>query len=127
MSETTRTEDERLWAALAHASIIILWIIGPLIVYLVKKDESYWVGRQAMQALFYQIGTTVAVIALSILSMIVGIILSAIKLGAIGAIFGCLWPILILGAVIYGLYGAYMCYKGTSFKYVVVGNMVSGL
>jgi hypothetical protein len=127
MSEVNRTEDERLWAALAHASIIILGIIGPLIVYLVKKDESYWVGRQAMQALFYHIAVVILFIALAIITTILGIALSAVKLGAVAVVFGCLWPILGFGAVIYGLYGAYMCYKGNSFKYVVIGNMVTGL
>ena len=34
------TGDERPWALMAHLSIFIFPVFGPLIVYLVKKDQS---------------------------------------------------------------------------------------
>jgi uncharacterized Tic20 family protein len=133
----SRSEDERLWAALAHASIIFS-IIGPLVVYLVKKDESYWVGRHAIQALIYQAAVWVVLIILSIvLGVITTIALGGMAMTSSGAaaasglgiasVAGCCWPIVALAALAYALYGAYQCYQGKSFKYVIIGDLVSGL
>ena len=66
MSETNVTsalpqltqEDEKAYAGLAHALMMSTWWIGPLIVYLVRK-ESKFVSFHALQALFWQIIFTV--------------------------------------------------------------------
>jgi uncharacterized membrane protein len=48
------TADEKAYAGLAHALMISTWWIGPLIIYLVKR-ESRFVNFHALQALFWQI------------------------------------------------------------------------
>jgi len=47
------TRDECTMAALAHFLQIITWWMGPLIIYLVKR-ESRFVSLHALQALIYQ-------------------------------------------------------------------------
>jgi uncharacterized Tic20 family protein len=50
------TQDERLWALLAHVSFFVMPIpaAGPLLVYFFKKDESPYVAYHAIQAAIFQ-------------------------------------------------------------------------
>lgn len=52
------TQDEKAYAGLAHALMMSTWWIGPLVIYLSKK-ESRFVSFHALQALFWQIIFTV--------------------------------------------------------------------
>ena len=54
------TQDEKAYAGLAHALMMGTWWIGPLVIYLTKK-ESRFVAFHALQALFWQIIYTVVV------------------------------------------------------------------
>jgi len=48
------TQDEKAYAGLAHALMIPTWWIGPLIIFLIKR-ESRFVKFHALQALLWQI------------------------------------------------------------------------
>ncbi|HEV1995583.1 MAG TPA: DUF4870 domain-containing protein [Candidatus Acidoferrum sp.] len=52
------SQDEKAYAGLAHALMISTWWIGPLIIYLIRR-ESRFVSFHALQALFWQIILTV--------------------------------------------------------------------
>ena len=52
------TQDEKAFAGLAHALMTCTWWIGPLVIYLTKK-ESRFVAFHALQALLWQIIFTV--------------------------------------------------------------------
>jgi uncharacterized membrane protein len=52
------SQDEKAYAGLAHALMMSTWWIGPLIIYLIKK-ESRFVRFHALQALLWQIILTV--------------------------------------------------------------------
>ena len=59
----TPTSDERTWALVSHALTFIEGgIIGPLVVYLVKKNESEFVAFHALQSLYFGL-LAVAIIA----------------------------------------------------------------
>ncbi len=58
------TPDERTLAMLAHILQTFSWFIGPLVIYLVKRNSRF-VAFHALQALIWQ----AAFLALSILSM----------------------------------------------------------
>lgn len=51
------TDDERLWALLAHLStfVVPLPAVGPLIVYMIKKEESTFVKYHAVQGIIFQL------------------------------------------------------------------------
>lgn len=139
-----RREEERRWAALAHASIalgIILGLLlpfgagiaslaGPIaafVIYLVKKDESSWVARQAMQALLYQLVLAIIGFAFSmVLGFIIGILRLASPSAALFALgpLALVVPVLSLIFLVYALYGAYQCYRGRNFRYAVIGSYV---
>jgi uncharacterized membrane protein len=48
------TQDEKAYAGLAHALMMGTWWIGPLVIYLVKK-ESRFVAFHSLQALLWQV------------------------------------------------------------------------
>lgn len=74
--------DERMWAMLCHLSTFAGYvvpmgnIIGPLVVWLIKKEEYPLVDDQGKEALNFQISITIYVFASIILSLlIIGIFL----------------------------------------------------
>ncbi|HDQ73684.1 MAG TPA: DUF4870 domain-containing protein [Chloroflexi bacterium] len=138
------TQDDRIMAALAHASVIIpFWgMIGAVVIWATQREKSRFVGFQALQALVYQ--------------------LSLILLGAFGfACYMCSFPVMMLSIpgfasmqgprgmgggilsllistipfcimglvmllgfafVIYGFYGAARVLQGEDFRYAIVGS-----
>ena len=60
------TSDERMWAMFAHLSPLLLGVFGPLIIWLVKKDESQFVGENAKEALNFSLSVMIASLVLLI-------------------------------------------------------------
>ena len=118
------TSDERTWAILAHVSILLgaitVGLLGPVaafVIWLVKKEESDYVAKQAMQSLIYQ----VAVAVLSWIMWIAIAVLSAVVIGI------CLIPLgilLDLAAIGYGCYAAYVCSLGQEFRYPIIWDLI---
>ncbi|MCI0361190.1 MAG: DUF4870 domain-containing protein [Planctomycetaceae bacterium] len=104
------TADERQWALLAHLSGIIasalggLAFLGPLIVWLIKKDQSAFVADQAKEALNFQIAVTIALFISFAIGMAtcVGIILV---------------PIVAIGALVFAIIAAIESNKGVAYRY----------
>ena len=67
------TSDEKTMALLAHVLCFVAPLLAPLIIYLVKKDESSFVGSHAKESLNFQITVCIVVFVLCI--TIVGILL----------------------------------------------------
>jgi hypothetical protein len=123
MADTTTMDkgtDDNLMAAIAHAGILVLGVLLPVIIWLIKKEKSKYVAFQALQAAVYQLAVFVLFIGLWVVMFVL-----AIVTGGLGGILMILLLPLILIAVVYGLYGAYMCYQGKDFKYVLIGNMLA--
>lgn len=49
------TSEERTMAILSHILCIFVWFIGPLVIYLIKKDESTFVSSHAKESLNFQL------------------------------------------------------------------------
>lgn len=58
--------DEKTLALLAHVLTFVAPILAPLIIYLVKKDESEYIAYHAKESLNFQISIAIYVIALVI-------------------------------------------------------------
>jgi uncharacterized Tic20 family protein len=69
----TPTSEERTMAILSHVLCLVVWLFAPLIIYLVKKDESAFVAAHAKESLNFQI--TIALVMLILAISIVGILL----------------------------------------------------
>ncbi len=67
------TSDEKTMAILSHVLTLVAGFIAPLIIYLIKKDESTFVREHAKESLNFQITAFIIMIGLAI--TIIGILL----------------------------------------------------
>jgi len=72
----TVTESERLLAILSHLLTLFTSFVGPLIIYLLKKDESPFVRQHAVESLNFQLTLFIFYfIAFVLLFVIIGVLL----------------------------------------------------
>ena len=103
------SQDERTWGMLAHLSALAGFviplgsIIGPLVVWLMKKDEMPFVDDQGKEALNFQITMAIGFIAAAVLIVIlVGLVLM---------------PLLLLADLILTILAAVEANKGVRHRY----------
>ena len=81
-AQTSEKRDENMWAMLCHLSTLSVFvipvafinIIGPLIIWLIKKDEYPLVNDQGKEALNFQITMTIYfIISLFLIIILIGI------------------------------------------------------
>lgn len=77
------TNDEKTLALLAHVLTFIFPFLAPLIIYLVKKDESTFVAYHAKESLNFQI--TLIIICILLFITVIGILVLWI-VGLVGAV-----------------------------------------
>jgi uncharacterized Tic20 family protein len=76
-SGTTASKDERMWAMLCHvvafAGFLIPFgnIIGPLVIWLLKKEEMPLVNDQGKESINFQITITIGYIISAVLFLVV--------------------------------------------------------
>jgi len=105
--------DSRGWAVAAHLlPFISLAIIGPLFVWLIKRDEDEYVEDQAREALNFQL----SLLIYGIVSAILIIVIIGILLLVAVAIFGLVWSII----------AAVNAANGVRYRYPLTMRMVKG-
>lgn len=76
VNKDTISKDERMWAMLSHLSALAFFvfpfgnIIGPLVVWLVKKDEYPFVDDQGKESLNFQISVSLYGIVAGVLILV---------------------------------------------------------
>jgi uncharacterized Tic20 family protein len=140
------SEDERVLAALSHASVVanafnLAGMIATALIWTMHRDRSPYVRAHALQALVYQ--GAVLLIAL-FLALFGGLCLALSLLPAMlrpdlyrgsppsySVWIGVLALLALIGfgvlATLYGLYAAYQAYRGRSFRYPLIGRLVRPL
>ncbi|MBN8665551.1 MAG: DUF4870 domain-containing protein [Chitinophagales bacterium] len=68
----TPTQDERNLSLIVHLVTFVSSFIAPLIIYLVKKDESRFIAAHAKESLNFQI--TVVIIGILMFISLIGIL-----------------------------------------------------
>jgi uncharacterized Tic20 family protein len=107
---------ERQWAMFAHLSALIGFvipfgtIIGPLIVWQMKKNEMPFVAEQAVEALNFQITVAIA--------FLISALLSVILIGFL------LMPLIGLGALVLTIIAGIQANQGTHYEYPVNWRVV---
>lgn len=95
------SRDERLWALFAHLGGLATTVILPLIVYIVKKDDSDFVAEQAREALNFQ--------------------MTVLLVGYVSTVIVCAAPLLVgivvLFDFIFCLVGTIRAYDGNRYRY----------
>jgi uncharacterized protein len=100
------TEEERTWGLLAHlsgliAGLIVLPFLGPLVVWLIKKDQSPFVADQAKEALNFQIALLIAVLVCVV----------------VPCVGWAMLPVVAIGGIIFAVIAAMEANKGTYYRY----------
>lgn len=133
---TVITSEDRTWAALAHASVVLSAIISGIggiiaafIIWLVYKEKSRFVAFHALQSLAFQVVTFLIVSVGVGIIWVIGFLFSLLTVG-VGAIIAV--PVMIvamfagiaagIAAFIYQVYGAVQVLNGDSFRYFWVGD-----
>lgn len=104
------SRDECNLAMLVHLLGIFSGFIGPLIMWLVKRNEASFVGEQANEALNFQI--TVA------LSLFASVLLSILIIGAF------LIPLLLIANFVFCILAAMAASKGRRYRYPISLRLV---
>lgn len=152
--ETSITKQERNWAAVAHASAAITFLLSistggfltllglliPLGIYYFAPNKSRYVQKQALHALGFQIAAIVTLIAalivgvmILVFSWLLTLVLSFVLVGLLlipVAILITLAFAVIYGSApflmtAYGCWGALKIYRGEDFEYAYVSDWVN--
>lgn len=68
------TADDRNLAVLAHIGTLFGWLIVPLVVWLVKKDESNFIAEHAKQSINFQLSMMIYItVSIMLVFLVVGI------------------------------------------------------
>ncbi len=147
------SDEERLWAALAHASALIMigvavvtggWgalamIFAPLAIYFAFREKSDFVAFHALQAFALQIVGTVGWLALLLVGVLVlgvAIAVSAVaSVLLIGLPFLLIFVLLLVifipltlalpfGMLIYAIIGAIQTYNGQNYRYPWIADWI---
>jgi uncharacterized Tic20 family protein len=120
---TMSAQDERTWSIIAHASVLAALVglmpFGALIVWLLYKDRSQKVRFHALQALWYQIAWILILVAYTLVSAVLSLII-------IGIFMFFLLPILALIPLIHGCYAAYQVSQGVEYRYPYIADKIEG-
>jgi uncharacterized Tic20 family protein len=104
------TAEERQWALVAHLSGLVasalggFAFLGPLVVWLVKKDQSVFVADQAKEALNFQIAVTIA-------------LLVSFGIAIVTCVGVILLPIVGIGSLVFSILAAVEANKGVYYRY----------
>ena len=107
--------DKRTWALLGHLSALSAFItgfgcvLGPLIVWLVKRDTLPFAGDQAKEALNFNLSMFIYAALLTVL------VIFTLGIGIIVAL--PMWGILALVWIVCTLIASFKAYDGQSYRY----------
>jgi len=110
MGKSLTKAEEGTWGMAAHMSALtgLLFplgiVLGPLIVWLLKRNDSSFVGTNAKEALNFQITVLIITFVLVVLSAISGIFL--VLAGIVG-----------LAGLGFAIYGGLQAKKGENYIY----------
>lgn len=105
------SKDDKTMAMLCHLLAIFTGFLGPLILWLVKKDQSPYIDEQGKEALNFQITVAIALFVSGLLTYV-----------CIGAF---LLPLVWLGNLIFCIMACVAANKGEHYKYPVSLRLVS--
>lgn len=103
-------QETKTWMMLSHLSGLV-GFIGPLIVWLVKKDENPAIEREAKESLNFQITMAIGFVLASVLTLVV-----------IGVF---LFPIVAIVDLIFIVIGAMAANKGEPYRYPFALRLVN--
>jgi len=106
----TVSKDERTWGMLAHLSSLSGYvgipfgnIIGPLVIWLIKKDQSWFVDDQGKESLNFQISIIIYALIAGVLTLVlIGLVLLLV-----------IW----VGGIVLTIMGTLKANEGIQYRY----------
>lgn len=117
------TQEQKTWGMVAHLSALIGFLIpfgnvlGPLVVWLIKKDTMPFVDDQGKEALNFNI--TVAIVVAGL--MVVGTVLLVIL---IGFLFYLLAAVVGVAALVFMIIAGIKANEGVTYRYPYIFRLV---
>jgi uncharacterized Tic20 family protein len=106
--------DERTMGMLSHILGGVTNVVGPLIIWLIKKDESPFVNDQGREALNFQITILIGYIA--------GAIIGLTPLTCLTVL---IFPALGVASLVFGILGGLESNKGVVYRYPFALRLIS--
>ncbi len=106
------SKDDCNMAMLAHLLAIVTGFVAPLIIWLIKKDESPFIDDQGKEALNFQITLIFAYLAV--------IVLSCVTLGLASPLIFVLFVVDVIFCIMAGVAAS----KGEHYKYPVTFRLI---
>ncbi len=117
------TQEQKTWGMIAHLSALIGFlvpfgnVIGPLVVWLIKKDTMPFVDDQGKEALNFNIAVAIVVSGL----MIVGTVLLVIL---IGFVFYMIAAVVGIAALVFMVIAGIKANEGVSYRYPYIFRLI---
>lgn len=116
--------EEKQWALFAHLSALtglftggIGAIVGPLVIWLIKKDTLPFVADQAKEALNFNITASIAVVVLSVVGAVLMVVLIGFLFYLLAGAVAIAWLVLTIVATI-------KAGNGESYRYPLTLRLV---
>jgi uncharacterized Tic20 family protein len=104
------SKDERTMGMLCHLLAIFTGFIGPLILYVIKKDESQYIADHGKEALNFQLTVLIAFIVSGLLVFV---------------FVGCVTtPLIVIANLVLCIMGAMKANSGEMYRYPIAIRMV---
>lgn len=115
--------DARQWAMLAHLSALIglvigLSFMGPLVVYLVKRDAHPYIREQAAEALNFNLSVLIYAVVLALVTFVLFFIVIGVFLIPLFILGGLVWLLLVVLAGV-------AANRGESYRYPLTIRFVT--
>ena len=108
-------KDDKTFGMLAHLLGALTSFVGPLVIWLIKKEESPFVSDQGREALNFQLTLLIGYVAAIILSFV----------PFVGCVTALLFPAIGIVGLIFGILGCLEANKGTAYRYPFAIRMIS--
>ncbi len=117
-------QNDKTLALIAHLSPLVAGFIGPLIVYLIVKNDvtkSQWVKHHAAEALNFQISLFIYGMA----ATVIGIILTIVTLGLFFFVLILFFIAFAIGALVLSILAAVASNNGDWYKYPLTLRLIT--
>ncbi|MCU1543680.1 MAG: hypothetical protein JWM50_1545 [Microbacteriaceae bacterium] len=108
--------DERLWACFSHFGGL-LGIAPPLVIFLVLKDRSSLVRREAKEALNWQITFIMGYLVLLVLAGLLSLVLAVLSFGNAAPVLTALPFLLYIANALFSVMGGLRVSSGGTYRY----------
>lgn len=105
-------QDEKTMAMLAQLLGIFTWFVGPLVMYLVAKDDQPFLKHHAAESLNFQITVTIGYLISFVLMLVI-----------IGFLT---WALIWIGALVLAIVATMAANRGEWYRYPINIRMVPG-